>query len=132
MPADDFVEMASNPQFLGNPLLKTQHFIGLSRWEKVSDTAMVGHHQVRVPHQRYTDHSFKTVTIKGHSHGGATVWYTKVDGVWKFAGLEPHERWFEYDYDKMFTTATNEFNVGIETQNSPRNIASVKPVPAHS
>jgi scytalone dehydratase len=28
--------------------------------------------------------------------------YRKVDGVWKFAGLTPNIRWYEYDYDKMF------------------------------
>lgn len=130
MSADDFVKMASNPQFLGNPLLKTQHFVGLTRWEKKSDTEMVGHHQVRVAHQRYTDNLFKTVAVKGHSHGGATVWYTKVGGVWKFAGLEPHERWFEYDYDKLFAQATDEFAAGTETRNT--GVASAKPVPAHS
>lgn len=109
MPADEFVGMASNPHFLGNPLLKTQHFVGLSSWEKVSNDEIVGHHQMRVAHQRYTDSTMKTVAIKGHSHGSATMWYKKVDGVWKFAGLKPIERWFEYDYDKIFGDATNEF-----------------------
>lgn len=109
MPAEEFVQMASHPQFLGNPLLRTQHLVGASRWEKTSDDEMVGRHQMRVPHQKYTDTSLKTVAVKGHSYGGATVWYKRVDGVWKFAGLEPHERWFEYDYDRIFTDAATEF-----------------------
>ncbi|KAI1267874.1 Scytalone dehydratase [Xylariaceae sp. FL1019] len=105
MPAEELVEFASSPNFLGNPLLKTQHFIGLSRWEKVSDTEMIGRHQVRVPHQKYTDETRTTVAVKGHSHGGATMWYRRVEGTWKFAGLCPDIRWYEYDYDKIFADA---------------------------
>ncbi|KAL2194795.1 Scytalone dehydratase [Corynascus similis CBS 632.67] len=102
MPADMYVGMASDPKFLGNSLLMTQHFFGLCRWEKTSETEITGRHQVRVAHQKYTDAARTEVAVKGHSHGGATVWYKKVDGVWKFAGICPHERWFEYDYDKVF------------------------------
>lgn len=94
--------MVSSPHVLGNPRLKTQHFVGTSKWEKVSEDEIVGHHQMRVAHQRYMDTDLKTVDIKGHSHGSATMWYKKVDGAWKFAGLRPNERWFEYDYDKIF------------------------------
>lgn len=120
--------MASHPQFLGNPLLRTQHLVGASRWEKTSEDAMVGRHQMRVPHQKYTDTSFKTVAVKGHSYGGATVWYKKVDGVWKFAGLEPHERWFEYDYDKIFTDAATEF----KEEDTGSAAAASKPISAQS
>jgi scytalone dehydratase len=102
MSAANFVAMASSPHFLGNPLIKTQHFIGLSKWEKVSDDEMVGTHQVRVPHQKYTDETFTTVAVKGHAHGTGTMWYKKIDGVWKFAGLCPHIRWSEHDYDLIF------------------------------
>ncbi|KAK7937308.1 Scytalone dehydratase [Apiospora aurea] len=105
MPADDFIPLASNPHFLGDPLLKTQHFLGgASSWTKLSDHEIRGRHQVRVAHQRYTDGSLKEVALKGHAHGGATMWYRRgeEDGVWKFAGLCPDIRWSEYDYDKMF------------------------------
>ncbi|KAH8785997.1 putative scytalone dehydratase [Diaporthe sp. PMI_573] len=102
MPAEDFIPLASNPHFLGNPLLKTQHFIGVSRWEKTSDDRITGLHQVRVAHQRYVDAELKEVSVKGHAHGGATTWYQKVDGVWKFAGLCPDIRWSEYNYDEVF------------------------------
>ncbi|KAH7014676.1 scytalone dehydratase [Macrophomina phaseolina] len=110
MPADQFIAMASDPKFLGNPLLKTQHFIGASRWQQVSETEITGRHQVRVPHQKYTDESRKMVAVKGHSHGGATMWYKKVEGVWKFAGLCPDIRWFEYDYDQVFADTKVHFN----------------------
>ncbi len=54
--------MASDPHVLGNPLIKTQHFIGAFKWEKVSDSEVVGWHQMRVPHQRFTDESRITIT----------------------------------------------------------------------
>ncbi|KKA17756.1 Scytalone dehydratase [Rasamsonia emersonii CBS 393.64] len=86
MPSDEFIMMASDPRFLGNPLLKTQHFIGLSTWQKVSDDEIVGTHQLRVPHQKYTDSSMREVAVKGHAHGTATMWYKRVEHEWKFAG----------------------------------------------
>lgn len=109
MPAEEFVDMASNPKFLGNKLLKTQHFIGASKWEKISDTEIIGRHQVRVAHQKYADESFKDVVLKGHAHGGGTMLYKKVDGVWKFAGLCPDTRWFQHDYDKIFLDSKDHF-----------------------
>lgn len=109
MPADEFIAMISDPNVLGNPLLRTQHFFGASRWERVSDTVVIGYHQLRVPHQVYTDASLSTVAVKGHAHSANTHWYRKVDGVWKFAGLDPQIRWFEYDFDKVFATGRDQF-----------------------
>ncbi|KAL9086662.1 MAG: hypothetical protein Q9165_006981 [Trypethelium subeluteriae] len=34
---DDFVAIASNPHFLGNGRIKTQHFIGMSKWDQIAD-----------------------------------------------------------------------------------------------
>lgn len=109
MPADEFVAMASDPNVLGNPLLMTQHFIGGSRWEKVSDDEVIGYHQLRVPHQRYTDASRTAVAVKGHAHSHNTHWYKKVDGMWKFAGLCPDIRWGEYDFDRVFESGRESF-----------------------
>jgi len=109
LPAAEFVAMASSPTVLGDPLLKTQHFIGASRWEKVSDDEVIGYHQLRVPHQKYTDDTFKTVAVKGHAHSTNKHWYRKIDGVWKFAGLAPDIRWFEYDFDKVFESGRESF-----------------------
>jgi scytalone dehydratase len=109
MPAEEFVAMASDPAVLGNPLLKTQHFIGGTRWEKVSEDEMVGFHQLRVPHQRYTDETRSKVAVKGHAHSFNKHWYKKVDGEWKFAGLSPDIRWFEYDFDKVFAEGRDSF-----------------------
>lgn len=109
MPADEFVAMASNPAVLGDPLLRTQHFIGGTRWERVSEDEAIGYHQLRVPHQKYTDATLKTVAVKGHAHSHNTHWYKKVEGVWKFAGLNPDIRWFEYDFDKVFASGREAF-----------------------
>lgn len=103
MPAAEFVAMASSPSVLGDPLLRTQHFIGGSRFERGADAdEIIGFHQLRVPHQKYTDATLTTVAVKGHAHSANKHWYRRVDGVWKFAGLQPEIRWGEYDFDKVF------------------------------
>lgn len=102
MSAEDFVAMASSKTVLGDKTLKTQHFIGGTKWERESEDTIIGWHQLRVPHQKYTDESMKEVKVKGHAHSTNKHWYKKVDGVWKFAGLAPDIRWFEYDFDKVF------------------------------
>lgn len=94
--------MVSDKKVLGDKRLKTQHFIGGTRWEKVSDDEVIGWHQLRVPHQRYKDDSLTDVEVKGHAHSTNKHWYKKFDGVWKFAGLAPYIRWSEYEFDKVF------------------------------
>ncbi|KAK1072992.1 Scytalone dehydratase [Friedmanniomyces endolithicus] len=116
MPADEFVAMASDPKVLGDPLLMTQHFIGGTKWEKVSDTEITGYHQLRVPHQKYKDASRKEVVVKGHAHSYNTHWYKKVEGVWKFAGLDPDIRWGEYDFDKVFESGREELGEESDKQ----------------
>ncbi|KAJ9605927.1 hypothetical protein H2200_009776 [Cladophialophora chaetospira] len=102
MPAAQFVEMASSQHFLGNLRIKTQHFIGAGRYIKTSEDEITGYHQMRVAHQKYKDDDLTDVLVKGHAHGKATVHYRRIDGVWKFAGLEPDIRWAEHDYHKIF------------------------------
>ncbi|RYP81225.1 hypothetical protein DL770_005953 [Monosporascus sp. CRB-9-2] len=109
MPAEEFIAMISSQAVLGDPLLMTQHFIGGTTYERVSDDEVVGHHQLRVPHQRYTDESRARIAVKGHAHSTNTHWYRKVNGVWKFAGLSPEIRWGEYDFDKVFAGGRDEF-----------------------
>ncbi|SMR41492.1 unnamed protein product [Zymoseptoria tritici ST99CH_3D1] len=104
MPAADFITMASDPHVLGDPSLKTQHFIGGTKWEKVSDDDIIGYHQLRVPHQKYTDASCTVVAVKGHAHSFNTHWYKRVEGVWKFAGLNPEIRWTEYNFEEVFAS----------------------------
>lgn len=109
MPADEFVKMASDEAVLGDPLLMTQHFIGGSRWEKMADDEIVGWHQLRVPHQRFTNATRQAIAVKGHAHSTNKHWYRRVNGEWKFAGLAPNIRWFEYDFDKVFASGREAF-----------------------
>ncbi|KAJ5399599.1 Scytalone dehydratase [Penicillium sp. CMV-2018d] len=55
-----------------------------------------------VPHQKYGDDALSEVLVKGHAHGNATIQYRRVEGEWKFAGLEPDIRWKEHDVDGIF------------------------------
>ena len=102
MPAEQFLGMASDQKVLGNLRLKTQHFVGATKWSQTSEDEITGYHQMRVAHQKYADDELTEVAVKGHGHGKGTVWYRKVNGVWKFAGIEPDIRWSEYDHDKIF------------------------------
>ena len=102
MPADEFVQMASNPHFLGNPLLKTQHFIGLGSYKKLSSDEIEGNVQMRVAHQKYKDSTLVEVAARGHDHGTGTMWFKCIEGVWKLAGLKPNRRWVEYNMELVF------------------------------
>lgn len=102
MPANEFLSMASSHKFLGNARIKTQHFMGASKWVQNGDNEITGYHQMRVAHQRFSDDDLSSVLYKGHAHGKATIHYRNVDGEWKFAGLEPDIRWSEDDYAKIF------------------------------
>ena len=74
MPADEFVKMASDPKVLGHKTLMTQHFQGASDWEKVSDDEIIGHHQLFVPHQKYTDETRSAVAVNGYAHSYNLHW----------------------------------------------------------
>lgn len=105
--------MISSPTVLGSPLLKTQHFIGASRWELASPRKAIGYHQLRVPHQKYKGDSnggLGEIDFKGHAHGSNVHWYEKTeDGVWKFAGLKPEIRWGEFEFERVFETGRGEY-----------------------
>jgi scytalone dehydratase len=96
MPADEFVKMASDPKVLGDKCLMTQHFIGGTKWE-----------------------TRQHVAVKGHAHSYNTHWYKKVNGVWKFAGLNPDIRWAEYDFDKVFAEGRDEMGEAKQAAGIP-------------
>ncbi|KAF4220795.1 hypothetical protein CNMCM8980_000378 [Aspergillus fumigatiaffinis] len=102
MSAEDYMAMVSDIDFLGDPTIKTQHLLGESWWERISDTEVIGHHQLRAAHQVYTDSTLQTVKLKGHGHATNEHYYRKIDGVWKFAGLKPTVRWNEYQFEDVF------------------------------
>lgn len=102
LPAEEFVGIMSHAGFLGDPLIHTQHHLGASKWEKLSEDEVLGHHQLRAAHQRYTGPDKQTVENKGHGHALIKHWYRKVDGQWKLAGLRPTVRWNEFEFEKIF------------------------------
>lgn len=130
MPASEYISMASDPKVLGDPLLMTQHFIGGTRWEKTAEDEITGYHQLRVPHQRYTDASRKHVAVKGHAHSYNTHWYKRVNGVWKFAGLNPDIRWTEYDFDRIFESGRDELGEKKEAEKIAKQAIGIPPIAA--
>ena len=111
--------MISSTTVLGSPLLKTQHFIGASRWEYLGEGKAVGYHQLRVPHQKYLgdgNGGLGEVDFKGHAHGSNVHWYEKTGGMWKFAGLKPEIRWGEFDFERVFETGRGEHGTEKTTE----------------
>jgi scytalone dehydratase len=104
IPAVEFIGKVQQPGFMGNPRVKSSHLVGVGRFAQKSDDYIIGNHQMRLMHQRYHDDALKEVQRQGHSSGIAIVHYRKVDGVWKWAGLEPNIRFKEYEFDKIFYT----------------------------
>ncbi|KAF4456169.1 scytalone dehydratase [Fusarium austroafricanum] len=104
LPAKEFVAMVSSPTFVGDPLVDTQHFIGGSKYEAVSEDRVIGTHQLRAAHQRYTGPDKKTVEAKCTCHAVMKHTYLKVDSEWKLAGLNPKTYWNDDDFDKIFTS----------------------------
>lgn len=95
--------MVSNPLFLGDPLVDSQHLIGgAAKWVKQSDTEIVGFHQSRAAHIRWTDEEKSSVAATGHGHGHIEVLYRKVDGAWKWSGITTHVRWNEHEWERVF------------------------------
>ncbi|TVY82998.1 Scytalone dehydratase arp1, partial [Lachnellula suecica] len=103
MSAAEFMAMVTDDNFLGDPCVKTQHLLGFAKWEKLSETEIIGHHQLRAAHQVYTDVDLKSVKLRGHSHATNELYYRKMDdGAWKFAGLKPRVLWNEHEFEKVF------------------------------
>lgn len=94
---ESFAAIIADKKLLGDEELKSQHFIGATKWELLGDGSIKVENQIRVAHQRYTDKDLSTVKNKGHAHGVTTHWYRKIDGVWKLEAVEPRLEWFEYD-----------------------------------
>ncbi|KAL8935349.1 MAG: hypothetical protein Q9211_004741 [Gyalolechia sp. 1 TL-2023] len=94
------------------PLLKAQHFIDASKWEKGLGTGKSsdGIKKKSVPYQRYTDDTKTAIAVKGHAHGTNQHWYRKVDVMWKFAGLAPEIKWGECDFDRVFAHGRDKYS----------------------
>lgn len=93
--------MVSSAIFLGDPLIRTQHLMGASKYERVSGDEVIGFHQIRAAHQRYAPDGV-TVENRGHGHSFIQHWYKRIDGTWKLSGLCPRVYWNELDFDRIF------------------------------
>lgn len=109
LPADDFVTMMKNPLFLGDSNIDSQHMLGLSKWEKISASEILSHHQSRAAHMRWNE-GRKTVAAKGHGHGLVTTTYKLVDGEWKWAGIKTKVRFNEHEFEKVFIGSAGKFD----------------------
>ncbi|KAH8696562.1 Scytalone dehydratase [Talaromyces proteolyticus] len=94
---DAYVEILASAKYLGSKRLKTQHFLGSAKWERLDDGSVRVTHQIRVAHQRYTDDELSAVANKGHAHGVTTHWFRKFEGAWKIEGVAPQLDFAEYD-----------------------------------
>ncbi|KAK5690380.1 hypothetical protein LTR97_012248 [Elasticomyces elasticus] len=104
IPAQEFIDKVADPGFLGNPRVKSSHFVGVSKFDQQDEDFIIGTHQMRVTHQRYKDDALTEVQRAGNGSGNCIVHYRKIDGVWKWAGLMPGIRWKEAEFDKIFYT----------------------------
>ncbi|KAJ5188057.1 hypothetical protein N7491_004381 [Penicillium cf. griseofulvum] len=102
LPASEFVQMMSAPEFLGDPLIHTQHMMGAHKYRKIAPDLIEGYHQIRAAHQRYTGPDLQEIEAKGHGHAVITLTYVKVDGRWKWGGITTDIRWNEFEFDKIF------------------------------
>ena len=92
---DEFVAILTG--VIGDPRLKTQHFLGRAKWERLSDGSVQVSHQIRVAHQRYVNEDLAVVANKGHAHGVTQHWFRKIEGAWRLEGVRPLLGWTEYD-----------------------------------
>jgi scytalone dehydratase len=108
MPASEFVQMMSSPGFLGDPLIRTQHFVGATKWRKVDVDRIEGHHQIRSTHHRFDtppvgDNSEgKRSSVAAKSHVLAIITYVCVNGEWKWGGIKTDIRWHDGKFIDIF------------------------------
>lgn len=103
MESDAFIAMMSSPDFVGNPLIRTQHLLGGVSYEYLSENEIIAIHQIRAAHQRYSDDTFTTVAYHANGHGRMQHWYKRLEGSWNLAGLRPEMYWSENDVSKIFS-----------------------------
>lgn len=108
MPAADFVAMMSSPGFLGDPLIRTQHFVGATKWRKTADDCILGHHQIRSTHHRFAvppvgDNATGVKSdVAAKAHVMAIITYRRVGEEWRWGGIETDIHWHDGEFVKIF------------------------------
>lgn len=85
--SDEFVAKVSGSIF-SNPLLRTQHLHGASKWD-VDETHIVGYHQVRSESRILASEKSNEVASESYRWVVVTMTYVKEDGQWKLSGIAP-------------------------------------------
>lgn len=71
-----------------NPLLRTQHLLGGSKWV-VDEANVIARHQVRSEWKTLSSEQSKEVVEESHRWVVVTATYAKIDGQWKLSGIAP-------------------------------------------
>lgn len=108
MTAEAFLAMMSSPGFLGDPLIRTQHFIGATKWRKFGSDRIEGYHQIRSTHHRFDtvpvgdNAEGQTAPVAAKAHVLATITYVSVNGEWKWGGIKTDIRWHDGRFVDVF------------------------------
>ena len=100
MSAQDFLAFVSSPFFLGDRLIRTQHLLGASKFEKLNDDEALGQIQIRAAHQREDGEG--KAEFNGHGHALLHHRYRKIDDRWYLAGVKPVVYWNEGTFEQIF------------------------------
>ncbi|KAH0423300.1 scytalone dehydratase [Colletotrichum camelliae] len=92
MAAEDFVAVISSPKMFGDASLGTQHLIGASKWERIGEDKVIGHHQMRSTSVRLAGADRKEEKVEVDRRVVVMQSYVKAGGKWKLAGLKPMGR----------------------------------------
>ncbi|RMZ79468.1 hypothetical protein DV738_g3414, partial [Chaetothyriales sp. CBS 135597] len=70
-------------RYLQDNNIKTRHFIGASKYQKVAHDEIVGWHQVGVLQYQFTDSTMSIPSGEVRTHTNNKFWYKKINGSWK-------------------------------------------------
>ena len=85
MAVTEYLRIVASSDGLGDLDLKTQHLLGATRWERVSETEVIGHHQIQMALQKGQR--------SGSSHATYEHYYKRIGEDWKLAGVKPRVWW---------------------------------------
>lgn len=92
MAAEDFVAAIGGLEMFGDASLGTQHLIGASKWERIDENKVIGHHRMRSTSVRLTGADCGEEKVEADRRVVVMQSYVKADGKWKLAGLKPMGR----------------------------------------
>ncbi|KAJ6021375.1 NTF2-like protein [Penicillium herquei] len=89
-----FIESLAHPASLGKDAISTQHFVGATKWEEVSEKKWVVTYQIRVAHW----HSKQGADVRNaNGYGLNTMEFELTEEGWKIVHLKVRPRMMEGD-----------------------------------